>query len=101
MTATETAPQRKGSAQLFWEEVRKILEKKPGEILKITTYNHPTVAYRMRRDINEGKNPVFPEVGQWVATVSKDEENPFYGPRSRRLTYRFDFFMVYIPSTEN
>lgn len=101
MTAIETAPQRKGSAKEFWEKVRELLKSKPGEVIKVTTYNHPTLAYRCRKAINAGENPVFPEIGQWTATLVKDEENPFYGPRSHKLTYRFDIFMVYIPANEN
>jgi hypothetical protein len=103
MTTTEVLPQgvKKGKSELFWEAIRTMLKEKPGQIIKVNTYNHQTVAYRIRRDINYGYNPIFSEVGQWKATLVKDEENPFYGPRSGKVTYHYDLFIVYTPPVKN
>jgi hypothetical protein len=67
-------------------------------MVKVNTYNHPTVAYRTRRDIIFGFNPVFP-VGEYQATVIKDEKSRFIAPISRRWTYKYDLFMMYTPKT--
>lgn len=98
MSVTETLPQ--GSKTLeFWRQVREILvTRPPGELTKVATYNHPTLAYRAKRDINAGLNPMFAEKGWWRAIVIKDESSGFYGPRSRRLTYRHELFIVYTPT---
>lgn len=96
MTATEILPQGSKTRE-FWEKVREILLKKPSELVLVTSYNHPTLAYRAKRFINDGLNPVFPEKGHWTVVVIKDETSGFYGPRSRKLTYRHDVFMMYIP----
>lgn len=95
MTETKSLPQR--ASVRFWQEVRKELEAKPNELIKVNTYNHPTIAYRARRDIIRGLNSIFPEVGQWNAIVIKDTNNKFIAERSRRWTYRHDLFMVYLP----
>ena len=70
---------------------------KPNEVILVNTYNHPTLAYRAKRDINLGLNSIFPEVGQWNAMVIKDESSGFIGPRSRKMTFRHDLFMIYVP----
>jgi len=98
LSVTEVLPQGDKTKE-FWSKVREVLVNKPhGELVKVATYNHPTLAYRAKRDINSGLNPIFPEPRQWVAIVIKDEQSGFYGPRSKRLTYRHELFMAYTPT---
>ena len=95
---TETLPQRRGKAKEFWEKVREIAINKPHEIIFITTYNHPTLAYRARRDINKGINQIFHEPGEWFATIVKNDK-PHLGVRSGKITYSFNLYLVYRPNS--
>lgn len=88
-------PKKKSKKQIFWEDIRKELISRPNQLALVMTYNHHTLAYRERRDIHGGLNPVFPEIGKWIANVQKDEANPFYGPRSNKLTYHHHLYLMY------
>jgi hypothetical protein len=97
VTETKTLPRGKGKSQVFWETIRELLINKPNELILVSIYNHPTVAYRIRRDINSGLNKVFPERGEWNSTVIRDEGSMFYGPRSGKPTWKHQLWMVYTP----
>lgn len=83
---------------MFWGNIRQQLEKEPNQVVKVNTYNHPTLAYRAKRDIITGINPIFPEVGLWQAMVVKDLSSGFLGPRSGKMTYKHELYMVYCPT---
>ena len=70
---------------------------RPNQVIKVNEYNHPTLAYRARKAILEGRNRMFPEKSQWKAMVIRDNHSAFIGPISKKITYRHDLFMVYVP----
>lgn len=93
----QVAPRKMGRSVSFWMTIRSMMLEKPHELVLVNTYNHPTLAYRARKAINEGMNSAFPEQGQWKATVIRDNQSKFIGPISGKITYRHDLFLVYTP----
>lgn len=96
MTTVFRAETARGKAIYFWNKVKEEAKANPGQLFLAFTFNHPTIAYRTKRDIGNGTHYMFKnEQGKWRATVVK-VETPIPGRISGKVTYPHELYLVYL-----